>query len=413
MQAGTESDKAKLVGKTLAQGFACLRFPRVLEDRFQRDGAVSRLRLVMLSGVGSTVFFAGVLSADYFMIPDQFWLAVTMRVGIFIPVVLIGLQIFKHLAMPRLLEWMIALAGIFAALISLGLSLSSDSPQALPHLVILNVVVVYTTMIGRFWPMLFMCASIAFLHGVGLFVLGDPRNSLGIAMSLLLLTTMVFTLYGNYVLEHSDRKVYLVDVQESELQAELALANEALARTARTDPLTGMANRRHFDDFLSQVWLHAGQQRSPVALLLIDIDHFKGYNDRHGHPAGDRCLCSVAQALAGCMRKSGDLVARWGGEEFAIVMSGASPAMAEGAARRVLEAVRAAGLPHGGSPVAPVVTVSVGVASLVPAAGITAQTLTQAADEALYQAKTTGRDQAVMARPAQATTLPDVPLARA
>ena len=207
-------------------------------------------------------------------------------------------------------------------------------------------------------------------------------SRVGMATTLLLLSTIVFTLYGNYTLEHSDRKVYLLDLQENALQFELTEANEALARSVRTDPLTGLANRRHFDDFMTQVWAHSQAQHTSMALMLIDIDHFKRYNDQRGHPAGDRCLCDVSHVLAGTLRKSGDLVARWGGEEFAVVMGNASLDMARSTAERVVEAVRSAALPHGASSTAPVVTVSIGVAAMTPWPGVSPQTLIQQADAA-------------------------------
>lgn len=390
-------DRSTLVADTLSRGFARLVFPAPLEEQFLQEGAAQRLLLIQIAAVSSVVFFAGVVLADLFMIPDRIPLAIGLRAGVYGPVCLAGLWFFSRRSMPRLLEWAVAGGGLMAAGISLLLSLSSDAPQALAHLVILNVVVIYATMIGRFWPMLVMCLLIASGHGYAVVDKGELFSGLGMATTLLLLSTMVFTLYGNYALEHSDRKVYLLDLQEGALQKQLTHANEALARSVRTDPLTGLANRRHFDDFLSQVWAHSQAQHTSMALMLIDIDHFKRYNDHHGHPAGDRCLCDVAQMLAGTLRKSGDLVARWGGEEFAVVMGNTSLEMARSTAARVVEAVRDGALPHGASPTAPVVTVSIGVAAMTPWPGVSPQTLIQQADAALYRAKDGGRNQAAVA----------------
>lgn len=387
-------DASKLVTDTLARGFGRLMFPGPLEQRFRRDGAAQRLLLVQIAGVSSVVFFSGVVLADLFMIPDRIGLALALRVGVFAPVCLAGLWLFSRFSLPVLMEWAVAGAGALAAGISLVLSLSSHSPQALAHLVILNVVVVYATMIGRFWPMLVMCLLVAAGHGYAVVDKGEVFSGLGMSTSLLLLSTMVFTLYGNYTLEHSDRKVYLLDLQETELQTELAQANAALARSVRTDPLTGLANRRHFDDVLGQVWAHAQSQGTSMALMLIDIDHFKAYNDHHGHPAGDRCLCAVGDVLTSTLRKSGSVVARWGGEEFAVVMAHTSAQAARATAERVVQAVRAAQLPHEGMPTAPIVTVSAGVAALIPTAGLAPHELIQQADAALYRAKAAGRDRA-------------------
>lgn len=390
-------DTSKLVTQTLARGCARLVFPAPLEDRFIQDGAAQRLLLLQIAGLGSAVFFAAMVLTDYFMVPDQLSLALALRVGVYGPACLLAVWFFTRYHWPRLLEWAVAGFGLLAGGISIVLSMSSHSPLAVAHLVILCVVVVYATLIGRFWPMLVMCLLIAAGHAFAVVYHGQWLDGLGLATTLLLLSSMVFALYGNYTLEHSDRLVYLLDLQESSLQAELTSANDALALSARTDPLTGLANRRHFDDFLSQVWVHSQSQRGAMAVLLIDIDHFKHYNDQHGHPAGDRCLCEVAQTLESTVRKTGDLVARWGGEEFAVVMSHASREMAEATAQRMRDAVRLRAVPHGSSSVASVVTVSIGVAAFTPWDANDAQVLVQAADTALYEAKVRGRDQVVSA----------------
>ena len=387
-------DRSTLVTETLNRGFAGLRFPAPIEARFIQDSAAQRLLLIQISGIASVVFFAGVLAADLFMIPDQISLALALRVGMYAPICLAGLWLLSRFDWPRLREWGATGAGLLAAAISIVLSLSSHSPQALAHLVILNMVVIYATMIGRFWPMLVMCVLIAAGHMAAVLIKGELFSSLGMAMTLLLLSTMVFTLYGNYALEHSDRKVYLLDQREGALQAELAQTNDTLARSVRTDPLTGLPNRRHFDDFMGQVWAHSQAQSTSMALLLIDIDHFKRYNDLKGHPAGDRCLHDVAETLGACVRKSGDLLARWGGEEFAVVMSNTSLESATVTAQRMVDAVRARAIPHGASPSGSVLTVSIGVAALTPALSHTPENLVEQADAALYLAKLNGRDRA-------------------
>lgn len=393
MHYGGGSDRSTWVADIGSRGVGRLRFPAELEAQFMVEGAAQRLKLVRWGAFGSVAVFAGFLIVDRIMIPDRLGMAAWLRVVIYPLVVLGGLYLAGRMGRPRVTEWLAAGAGVLAGAISMALSSWSHSPYAVHHLVVLNVVVVYATLIGRFWPMLTMCVLIALGHVAALLAAGHLWSNLGMATTLLLVSTMVFTLYGNYVLEHSDRQAYLLDKQEGEMNAQLARANESLAMVVRTDPLTGLPNRRHFDDFLSQVWAQAMLHRTTVALLLIDIDHFKPYNDIHGHQAGDRCLCTVAQALSGCLRKSGDLVSRWGGEEFAVVMSGASPQMAHAAAQRLLDSVRSCELPHAGSQVSPVVTASIGLAVMVPGPGVTLDDLLLQADRALYRAKAAGRDQ--------------------
>ncbi len=172
----------------------------------------------------------------------------------------------------------------------------------------------------------------------------------------------------------------LVDARTAALTA----ANLQLDRIARTDALTGVANRRSFDLAL------AATPAAPRALLLIDVDHFKAYNDRHGHVAGDACLVQVARAIGAAADGDGVLVARYGGEEFAVLCTGAAAVDAAALATRVRDAVRALAIPHADAPAARI-TVSVGVACDVAGGRDTGDLLADA-DRALYRAKAAGRD---------------------
>jgi diguanylate cyclase (GGDEF)-like protein/PAS domain S-box-containing protein len=177
-----------------------------------------------------------------------------------------------------------------------------------------------------------------------------------------------------------------------QFELELHEANERLSQISLTDGLTGIANRRCFDLTLEAEWSRGARQRQPLALLMIDIDHFKRYNDALGHPAGDACLRAVADALADCIRRPGELLARYGGEEFAILLLDTSLAGAEVVAQRCLDRIRRAALPHAHSPTAPHVTLSIGVASRVPSGDEPATRLVAEADACLYRAKARGRD---------------------
>jgi len=204
--------------------------------------------------------------------------------------------------------------------------------------------------------------------------------------------------------------VLLVLLLESGLMyAQLLDMMEVLRRLTSTDALTGIANRRAFDQELEREWRRAMRNQAPLALLMIDVDCFKRYNDTRGHPAGDACLRAVAQALAGATRRAGDLVARYGGEEFVVLLPQTTMADAERLAQRMCDAVAALGLPHGASLAGPHVTVSIGVGGVVAAwsgpeadgrgdAAPAAQ-LVQSADHALYQAKEAGRNRYATSAP--------------
>jgi diguanylate cyclase (GGDEF)-like protein/PAS domain S-box-containing protein len=165
-----------------------------------------------------------------------------------------------------------------------------------------------------------------------------------------------------------------------------------LRRQSLVDNLTGVDNRRAFDRRLEAEWSRASRVMAPIALLMIDVDHFKAYNDSLGHVAGDDCLRSVAQTLQHVFRRAGDHLSRYGGEEFAGLIAHADLDGALRTASAALEAIREMRLPHPASPAAPYVTVSIGVAVQLVEAAQHPSTLIQRADEALYQAKRTGRN---------------------
>jgi diguanylate cyclase (GGDEF)-like protein len=175
-------------------------------------------------------------------------------------------------------------------------------------------------------------------------------------------------------------------------QAEAALrrANQELQRLAVLDGLTQIANRRRFDQYLAAQWEQAPPQL--VSLLLCDVDFFKRFNDGYGHPAGDRCLQLVAQAISRAVGRAQDLVARYGGEEFAVILPDTDPEGAMQVALSVQREIAALKLAHVHSEVKPYVTLSIGVATIAPGLGALPSSLVDAADAALYQAKQEGRN---------------------
>lgn len=175
------------------------------------------------------------------------------------------------------------------------------------------------------------------------------------------------------------------------LTRKLDSANRELTRLSAVDGLTGIANRRQFDEALSREWRSCLRDREPLSLLMVDVDFFKQYNDGYGHQAGDECLKGVAGALRGQLRRPADIVARYGGEEFAAILPDTNPAGAMRVAETMRSAVQAIGVPHEGSAFG-VITASVGVATLVPQQTEGMPRLLSAADWGLYEAKRRGRN---------------------
>jgi diguanylate cyclase (GGDEF)-like protein len=176
------------------------------------------------------------------------------------------------------------------------------------------------------------------------------------------------------------------------LQAELEEKNRQLQILSSLDGLTGIPNRRQFDEMLNQEWNRMAREKAPLSLIILDVDHFKLFNDRYGHLTGDCCLCRVASALAGMMRRPADMVARYGGEEFAAILPGTSAEGAQLVAESMRRTVAELAIEHLDSPVRHVVTVSLGVSTVIPIPGCIPADLIQAADQGLYQAKQEGRD---------------------
>jgi len=193
------------------------------------------------------------------------------------------------------------------------------------------------------------------------------------------------------------------------MQLRLHEMNKALRKAAATDPLTGVANRRHFDEALQREWLRAQRTGAPISLLMIDVDYFKAYNDFYGHLEGDQCLRAVARALTRVVHRPADLLARYGGEEFSIMLPDTHGRGGCSVARYALQEVRSAALPHARSTINAQVSISVGVSAfevfehegrvghrrdplLEPRMAVTE--LVEAADQALYAAKAAGRNHA-------------------
>ncbi len=178
---------------------------------------------------------------------------------------------------------------------------------------------------------------------------------------------------------------------------QLVAANAQLENQSRTDELTQIANRRAFDDTLDEEWQRCRRKQQPLSVVMIDIDHFKRFNDVAGHLSGDACLQRVAALLAGEVRRAGELLARYGGEEFSLVLPGVPSDEASRLAERLRRAVETAAIDHPDPDLGPHVTLSLGVASRVPTADEQPERLIEQADQALYRAKHAGRNRVMAA----------------
>jgi diguanylate cyclase (GGDEF)-like protein len=245
------------------------------------------------------------------------------------------------------------------------------------------------------WLMVVLCA---WLFDIGLgAILNTGRYDLGwyagriygmVAASFLLIVLLI---------ENSRQYAQLVQVS-----VELRAANTALAQLSRHDGLSGLANRRSLDEYLSEQIALANRHQRTLALVMCDVDHFKAYNDHYGHQAGDACLVQVAAALKSCCARPADMAARYGGEEFSLILPDTDAAGGTQVAESARQAVARLKIPHAHSSTGTLVSISCGVAVLRHDTGMTAQELIAAADRCLYQAKHAGRNRVVCVPPQSA-----------
>ena len=253
--------------------------------------------------------------------------------------------------------------------------------------IIFAIVIVYT------------CVGMTFLWGLGANLLGGfsaifimQFSQIAINWSLLNRIYICSSILGlglSYALENQERKNFLntlllrITIHKGE---DLVKQLESLSRL---DSLTGIANRRHLDEILDDEWNRAMRQNQPLTIMLIDVDHFKLYNDKFGHLAGDSCLRQVAQLFARMTKRSGELAARYGGEEFVLVYPGMDSTLAKEQATRLLNQIASLAIPHpNGQPV----SFSLGICVSTPSPEVDIAQLLHRADTALYQAKANGRN---------------------
>lgn len=206
--------------------------------------------------------------------------------------------------------------------------------------------------------------------------------------------SMSFIVLCHLVAVNIGALVFSVYYERRREKAENALkeANRQLENMANRDGLTGLFNRRYFNQILQMEWFRLQRNRRPLSLILSDIDYFKKYNDHYGHVAGDECLKRVADAFKGSIRRATDIAARYGGEEFAVILSDTDTDGARVIAQAIKDAIRDKAIPHKDSQIKDIVSMSFGIATVIPDDSLDCESFIEKADKALYQSKENGRD---------------------
>jgi two-component system cell cycle response regulator len=206
----------------------------------------------------------------------------------------------------------------------------------------------------------------------------------------------MIALFMRYILLKQDAKRSLAEEQLKQNHEQIKVLNNSLDQLSKKDSLTNLYNRRYFDEMAQHEWNRGIRTQNPLSCILLDIDHFKNYNDHYGHQAGDKCIRDISNLLKKSFRRSGDIVARYGGEEFIIVMSDGSEEETKVAIIKFQLALKKLKIPHKASDTDKHVTTSAGVIVQIPSANSSIEKFVRGADKALYQAKSAGRNQWVL-----------------
>jgi diguanylate cyclase (GGDEF)-like protein len=326
-------------------------------------------------------------------VPSLVPLSAALRLGIATPLALAFIFLDWRGVLDRIYDPFLLLLAVVAAFIPAVLCPLIHDPAGLPDVQAMPLVLLVTGMTWQMKPRLAIAnalVSTAIVIGAEALCPIVPRAQLG-SMILTALAICIACLIFIRRLDWRDRRVFLLNLNEQQRRALIVEQNSGLLRQVQTDALTGVANRRCFDETLLSSWREAQLSGSALGLIMIDVDQFKEFNDFYGHQCGDDCLRKVAAQLRGAARKT-DLVARYGGEEFAVILPDATLGVAVEAAERLREAIAAMHLRHEGLGTSATLTISLGVASAVPGAEHSARELIEVADRRLYGAKQTGRN---------------------
>lgn len=302
--------------------------------------------------------------------------------------------------LDRLYKVYVSLIAMSAATaITIGTSAFKDPyfNQHSSYVVILIIAIIYGIGGLRTVPAVIACTASALVSYIAIQVYGLWYNW-GHFSQYVVLANVVGILLC-YLLERRDRVMFL-QAQLLELEKRrLDQLSQEFNRLSREDVLTGLANRRHFNEVFQQEWDRARRDNRPLALIFVDVDHFKPFNDTHGHVEGDRALAQVGMALKTVLQRPGDLAARYGGEEFVLLLPNTPVEGACDVALQVAQAIAALRILHRASKVADHVTASMGLASMLPGGELRSGQLLARADEAVYAAKEAGRNCIVVVRP--------------
>lgn len=381
--ASTEAaDHASSLTAQLQRGFPWMRFEPALESVYRTGQFADNLRLLRINILLLAAIIFLLIQIDRVVMPVlSAKLPDILRLGVMVPVLMIAfaLTFLRNASTwyPRIMTVLMTLALMAIAWIGLW-AWGNGENRVFVRLAVAIVAVYFVLGVPVRSAIAANGLALVFYAVAATVAWSMPGAVLTQFMAMLVMTSVICAA-GAYNLEHARRTAWL--------------EGRLLAETAMQDGLTGIHNRRRLDEHLQRVWQQCVREHKPIALLFADIDHFKAYNDRYGHQAGDEALKAVAAVLARHARRPLDIAARFGGEEFAVVLYDTTREHAVRIGGEILEEVRGLGITHDASSAASVLTISLGIACVVPVARRSSAGLLQLADQALYAAKDGGRNQ--------------------
>lgn len=364
----------------LQRGFPTLRFSPQLEAEFRAVHLAETLPQVRRNLWLAIVFVIAFSGLTHLVLDAAVNRTLDLiRLAMFTPILLIGVVVVYSPLYQRLYPLVSQLgAPTFGIGVTVLAVIAASHGVSLIATVVLVSIYIFFMLGMTFYSALGSSLLVFASYFISAAVLGLSVSVQVIDGGVLIFTNVIGAMVC-YTLERATRTNYLEE--------------RLLIETASRDGLTGIHNRRLFDEHVDRIWPQATRDRASLGLLLIDIDHFKAYNDYYGHQAGDECLRQVAWCLSRCSRRPLDITARYGGEEFAIVLYEADRGHVEDAARRIQAEIESLNIVHAASPATiKRLTVSIGAACIMPKAGRTHYGFIQLADEALYDAKERGRN---------------------
>jgi diguanylate cyclase (GGDEF)-like protein len=373
------------VENSLADRRNSFRFSAPIENAFQAHAGRYMARAAGKTIVPTVIAYNIFLIVDYLLFPATFWLAATLHFAIVTPLIIASGMVIMREPRFAVRETMAALVPFLMAAQIMTMYAVNDGAAADQYQYLTIMILVHMNISHRLDHRFAVGATIAILAVyLGIILGGDSTLAVKLIGGMCALGAAFVTLAANRRMERENRHSFLARLID-QMRREDALA------AAGKDALTGLRNRRHLDQWLKHLWEDPKEARSTLAVIMLDVDHFKRFNDHYGHPAGDLCLKRVAATIVAQLRDEGDLAVRVGGEEFMLLLPNTDLPAGIQIAERIRRGLEANAIPHAGLGPTAVVTASLGIMAGRIASHSAAE-LIAGADAALYAAKRSGRN---------------------